>query len=297
MSTLSVLEFFGARAQDVNLGRLRDPYYYVNDIWNDISDPGVNSKPFMSGGPWGWVAVLSLIVLWIRVLGPRYMAHRPAADFRAWLLVLNGLTFGGYITGFITGIWYANWGLDALSCSSYDQGDSSVEMWIKKSVGYVFFGGKVWDFMRPLLAVFRKRDHEITNLYLFHCACAVFFVFLGLKLHPGGVFIFLPYLDGVYQIVAQAYLVMAATAGAQMKPSYEFRVFLYRLRLFSGVLVLVHGLYFLTVPNCGPTFLKLFQVIYAAIGLALGPSEWNKMESLRLETLRRRSLESCKKYT
>lgn len=179
-------------------------------------------------------------------------------------------------------------------CCFADPSDESLTMWIRKSVGYVFFGGKVWDFMRPLLAVYRKRAHEITDLYLLHCFCSVFFSFIGLKLYPGGVFIFLPYLDGVYQIMAQAYLIMAATYGTEMKPSYGFRVFLYRFKLFSGVLLLLHGAYFATVPNCGPAFLKYFQVVYAIVALAIGPWEWRKMEQLRASTFELRQQDGAR---
>lgn len=137
-----------------------------------------------------------------------------------------------------------------------------------KSVGYVFFGGKVWDMARPLLMVHRHRQHELTSLYLFHCACGVMFVWLGLHLHPGGIFILLPYVDAVFQICAYAYLILATSR--DYKPSVGFRRFLFRLKLVSGVLIAAHGAWFSLTPNCGPAFLKYFQTVYALIGLALG---------------------------
>jgi len=267
-----------------NLKRRYDPFYYVNDFWNDVSDPDVNGKPFMSGGPFGWVIFISLVIFWIRVVGPKSMRDRDPYDMKPYLLVINGLTFGGYVTGFVTGMVFNNWGLTAFSCEACDLMDRSVEMYIRKSTGYVFFGGKVWELLRPVLTVYRKRDHEITNLYLFHCFCSVFFVFLGLKLYPGGVFGFLPYLDGIYQIFAHAYLIMTCAGDANMKPSHGYRVFLYRLKIVSGVLVFLHGAYFVTQPNCGPVLLKWFQIIYALAGLVVAPSEWNKMQEARKQS-------------
>ena len=132
----------------------------------------------MSGGPWGWMAVLALLIYCIRVAGPRYMRDKEPADMRPYLLVVNGLTFGGYITGFCTGLWYANWGLYAFSCSALDPSDTSITMWIRKSVGYVFFGGKVWDFCRWVFA--RKTSPWPLVLMLFfltysdhYCRCSV----------------------------------------------------------------------------------------------------------------------------
>jgi len=268
----------------INYKRRSDPFYYLHDFWTDVSDPDINGKPLMSGGPLGWATFILLVIYWIRVVGPKSMRDRDPYDMKPWLLILNGLTFGGYITGFIVGVWYSNWGLDSFSCQACDLRDRSIEMFIRKSTGYVFFSGKVWELLRPVLTVYRKRDHEITNLYLFHCFCSVFFVYLGLKLYPGGVFSFLPFLDGVYQIFAHAYLIMTCAGDSYLKPSYSFRVFLYRLKLVSGLLLILHGLYFVSQPNCGPVTLKAFQIVYAAIGLYIAPSEWNKMEEARKRT-------------
>lgn len=273
----------------MDLNRKYDPIYYLHDFWNDVSDPDINAKPFMSGGPLPWLGVLALIVLWIRVIGPNSMKNSPAYDMKPALLIINGLTFGGYITGLLTGLWYSNWGMDSFSCDSCDLNDRSIDMYIRKSTGYVFFISKIWDFLRPIFSVYRKRDHEITNMYLLHCYCCVLFVFMGLKLHPGGVFTFLPYVDGLYQIFAYCYLIMAC-ANEQMKPSHSFRVFLYRFKVTSGFLMLAHGLYFLNQPNCGPIFLKLFQIAYATIGLVVASSEWDKMENARKQTARMKQM-------
>lgn len=252
----------------------------MHDFWEDVSDPDINAKPMMSGGPLPWISALSLLVLWIRVIGPASMKNTPAYDLKPALLILNGLTFGGYITGLLIGLWYSNWGMDSFSCDSCDPRDRSIDMYIRKSTGYVFLISKLWDFLRPILTVYRKRDHEITNMYLLHCFACVLFVFAGLKLHPGGVFTFLPYVDGIYQVFAYAYLIMTC-AHESMKPSETFRVFLYRLKVSIGWLMLTHGVYFLNQPNCGPMPLKLFQVLYAAIGLIVASSEWRKMQQAR----------------
>ena len=265
--------------------RKYDASYYLNDFWNDVSDPDINGKPLMSGGPFGWLSFFILVTYWIRVAGPEMMKNKKPSDMKPWLLILNGLTFGGYITGFVTGLVYSNFGLESFSCEACDLKDRSVDMYIRKSTGYVFFGGKVWEFMRLVLSVYRKRDHEITNMYLVHCFASAILCYIGLKLYPGGVFSFLPYVDGFYQMFAYAYLVMSC-ASAEMKPSQEFRTFLYRLKIVSGLLVMAHAAYFLTQPNCGPVGLKAIQFVYAAVGLWVGPSEFKKMEKARVETKR-----------
>lgn len=277
-STHPYLLEYNIKRNGFDESRKWDPSYYMTDFWNDIADPDMNRKPFMSGGPWGWIALVFFLIYWIRIQGPNSMKEKKGKDLRAVMLIFNGFTFGSYVTGLLVGLWYADWGLASFNCSALDPNDRSIDMYIRKSTGYVFLFGKVWDFIRPIFAMYRKRDAHITNMYLFHCFCSVFFVFLGLKLYPGGIFTFLPYMDGLYQIFAYGYLIKASST---FKPSYSYRVFLYRTRIFSGFLILLHGLYFLTVPNCGPTFLKLFQVVYAAVGLLIGPGEFRKMESLR----------------
>ena len=265
--------------------RRYDPVYYLHDVWNDASDPDVNGKPLMSGGPFGWISFFLVVIYWIRVAGPEVMRNKEPLDMKAWLLVLNGLTFGGYITGFVTGLVFADLGMQSFNCEACDLADRSVQMYIRKSTGYVFFGGKVWEFLRPLLSVYRKRDHEITNLYLLHCFASAILCWVGLKLYPGGVFTFLPYVDGFYQIFAYAYLVMSC-ASDNLKPSQSFRTFLYRLKIVSGIAVMAHAAYFLTQPNCGPVALKVIQLVYAGVGLCVGPSEYRKMEAARRQTQR-----------
>jgi len=263
--------------------RKYDVSYYLHDFWNDVSDPDVNGKPFMSGGPLGWSCFLLFIIYWIRVAGPEMMRHKKASDMKPYLLVLNGLTFGAYITGFVTGLVFSDFGYQSFNCDACDLTDRSVQMYIRKSTGYVFFGGKVWELMRPLLMVYRKREHEVTNAYLAHCFLSAILCWIGLKLYPGGVFTFLPYVDGCYQIFAYAYLVMSCASGS-LRPGPGFRLFLYRFKLVSGIMVMMHAAYFLTQPNCGPVFLKAVQLVYAAIGLYIGPSEFKKMEEARERT-------------
>lgn len=57
----------------------------------------------MGGGPWAWAAVLALMLYWVRVAGPRYVRSSEPRDLRPLLLIIDGLTFGGYIIGFCTG--------------------------------------------------------------------------------------------------------------------------------------------------------------------------------------------------
>lgn len=268
--------------------RKYDVWYYLNDFWNDVADPDINGKPLMSGGPLGWITFLILVVYWIRIVGPDSMRGKEAADMKAWLLCLNGLTFGSYATGLLAGLYYSDFGLQSFSCDSCHLSDRSIAMYIRKSTGYVFLGAKVWEFLRPVFAVYRKRDNEITNWYLLHCFASTVFLWVGLKLYPGGIFTFLPYIDSLYQIFAYAYLIMTC-ASDEMKPSESYRRFLYRMKMTSAVLVLLHAAYFLTKPNCGPTFLKVIQLVYAAIGLIVGPGEFRLMEQMRKERLIRLS--------
>lgn len=274
-----LLESYGTH-RGFDESRKLDPSYYITDFWNDIADPDINGKPFMSGGPWGWIALVSFLTYWIKFQGPRSMKGKEAKDLRPLLLILNGFAFGALTTGVMTGLWHSNWGMTSFSCTALDPKNRSLDMWIKKTIGYLFIFGKTWEFIRPIIAVYRKRDSHITNMYLVNCCSSVLIVWLGLKLYPGGVLSLLPYLDGIYQIFAYGYLIKAS-ASSVFKPSSSYRTLLYRIRSLANFLLLIHGLYFLMIPNCGPTLLKVLQVIYATVGLIVGPGEFERMEAFR----------------
>lgn len=248
--------------------------YYLFGVWRNHGDPKIMSMPLMAHGPWWFFSIALFFVAFIKVIGPNYMAERKPLDLKPWLFVFNGLFFGGYGAFFVGASIFTDYGAEGFNCRAADPVSERFSDLVIRLLGYVYLVGKCCDFVLPVLRVLVKKS--VSDLQLCHTLFMVLITYLGLIYYPGGIFLLLPYLDGLYYSFLHCYLVMRTPQGEMYLTSQKWPRFLIGLRLFMFAVLFLHGLYFYFQANCGPQNLKVLQISYSALALLLLRKEYRK---------------------
>lgn len=241
--------------------------YYLFDIWRKYGDPKIMDLPLMAYGPWYFYSIALTFVFFIKVIGPSYMADKKPFYLKPYLMVFNGLLFGGYGGFFVGGSVFTRFGAEGFNCEAADPNSQELFDVVIRLLGYVFLIGKCGDFVVPVFQVLLKKS--VSDLHLMHTLFMVFITYLGLIYYPGGVFLFFPYMDGLYYCLFHCYLTMVTPPGSEYKPKISWAPFLIQLRMGMFAMVLLHGIYFATQSNCGPPGMKAIQISYAVLALVL----------------------------
>lgn len=245
--------------------------YYSSDFWIENADP-TTKQFFGMETPWIFLSIGLAIIIFCKFLGPYLMKNRKAKDLRPLMIITNGFAFGTYTGGVVIALGGTGF-QGCFDCSAYKPETNDLINITIKYLGYCLVWSKIYDFIRPVLAVLAKKQHQVTWLQLLHLECALFLCWAGMKIHPGGIFIPVGVVDTIYQSFAYGYLVMKASSD-EMKPSDRVKPFLLYLRVISVFLVFLHQSYFLTQKNCYTVELRLFAATYTLLLVFLYPIDY-----------------------
>jgi len=237
--------------------------YYMFDIWREHADPKIINMPLMRYGPWYFCSIALSFVVLIKVVLTNYMADRKPLELKPYLIFFNGLLFGGYGAFFMAACVFTKFGSEGFNCRAADPNSNDLIDVIIRLMGYVYIIGKCGDFITPIFRVLLKKP--FSDMHVAHTLFMVLISYLGLVYYPGGVFLFMPFLDALYYSMLHGYLVMATPDGDQYRPSKKWPLFLARFRIAMFVASAAHGIFFYFQPNCGPDSLKLIQICYSLI--------------------------------
>lgn len=270
--------------------------YYLFKFWDDNSDPFISSYWDMPHGfPYNWILMVIFVVYLIKIWAPNYMQNREPLEVRPWMLFVDGVAFGGYITALLTTLWFSYGYSDAFICNSYKSHwpESIDQLWIKH-FAYAYSWGKLYDFWIPLFKILRKRQ-SISDLHLLHNVIATLGAVALIKIQPGGLLLFLGVMEGIHQVITYGFLLFcAASPYDHHRPPFYWKQIVLASRLMMMSTVLAHTMYFLTKPNCGLVIVKLGLAAYCVLMLIVAPLDFYNTE-MKKSQIRRQSV--VKRYS
>ncbi|RWS05050.1 elongation of very long chain fatty acids protein-like protein [Dinothrombium tinctorium] len=242
--------------------------YYYYDIWNKNGDPRVVYLPFMDGGPWNMMLMISAYLYCVKIVGPQFMRNRKAYDMRNFILLYNIslIIINGWF--FTTGCWVTNFGIDSWKCEVVDRRSRRFIDLYKIKLGWLFFMTKFVDFFDTFFFILRKKDRQISGLHVFHHSCMPLFVWIGLKFAPGGNSGFFPWINsGIHTVM---YTYYALSTFETMKPYLWWKKYLTQMQMAQFVLVILHSGYSMMSPGCQwPKIFMYLSIFNAFIFLLL----------------------------
>ena len=261
--------------------------YFDSNFWIENSDEYIAQLPGMSiGFPINWLVTVIVLLYFIRIWGPKWMDKRPHFDTKPWCICIDGFVVGGYVTAISTGAWITNLYLDCFDCHAYKVTIDDISTLGVKHLAYSAVYAKLFDFIIPIIVVLSKKP-DVSNWHLAQLSFSLLGAVILAKLNPGGIFIFVTVLDGIYCITLYCYLTFAA-AGGDMKPGLRSKSIVYFTRMVTMALTMAHAAYFLSIPDCGSTVLKFGMTLYSALCLIIFPYDWYKTEKERKLAFKRK---------
>lgn len=266
------------------------PDHYVSRFWIDKSDPYVSELPFLPVGmPIYWGILVLLLGVGIKWIGPFYMAYREPIDVRPVTLILDGLAFGGYVTGLLGVVVPTGFFMDCFDCSAYSPSTERYDHLVVKHFAYGIIFAKLFDFMVPLFFCLAKKP-PVTNIYMGNLMAMSLGTVSLVKINPGGIFVFAAVIDGLHSVVFYSYLTFTA-ADPMFRPSRRWKACLFFSKMLAWSLILAHSAYFLSVPNCGEAVIKLAMMVFSIMVLVLFPYDFYQMDQAATDRLARKDLQ------
>lgn len=248
--------------------------YLSQEYFDENGDPFTSQLPGMRN-PWLFFAIGINLILFCKYFGPKLMENKKPMDLRPGMIILNGLAFGAYTAGVFLGVYITDYFRHCMDCRSYEPNTEDLKQISMKYLGYVLIYTKIFDFIRPVLSVLAKKNDRVTNMQLMHLQISLMIAWAGVKLNPGGIFVFVALNDTLYQLLVYGYLIMTASS-PEMQPSPSFRNVLMYFREVSVAITFLHQFYFLVQGNCtGSYALQVFSTIYTALLTLLYPIDFH----------------------
>ncbi|XP_054157624.1 elongation of very long chain fatty acids protein AAEL008004-like [Oppia nitens] len=159
-------------------------YYLTDDYWDQMGDPRTHDLPFVSGGIWQILTVMTGYLLVTRKLLPVFMANRSAYDMRRPMFIYNIVMVAANAYLFVEAVGACELGRVFLNFKYPDQTDRSVGTMRFLSIEWLFWMTRFLDLLDTVFFVLRKKDSQITFLHLYHHTVVPILCWLCLKVNP-----------------------------------------------------------------------------------------------------------------
>lgn len=99
--------------------------FVLYDAWDYYGDPRSLVLPFMQGPPYRIMAFVGLYVLFVKVIGPKWMKNREPFELRTFMFVYNSFLIGFNAVAFLLSMWVTDFLFRSWDCSPIDPNVSS----------------------------------------------------------------------------------------------------------------------------------------------------------------------------
>lgn len=215
-------------------------YVYL-DYWEDAADPRTAHLPLIGGSPNRVVAIVLAYLLFVKLIGPYLMRHRPPFELRAAMMLYNVAMVVANTYFFITVMGSIDYGRKFLDFKFPDQSDRSPRVFHELSVGYLCYLSRFADLLDTVFFVLRKKNSQITFLHLYHHSLVPIIGWMVLKISPQApvVGLFLMFNTLIHSLM---YLYYALAAfGPQIQKYLWWKKYITQMQLFQFGTCFVYG--------------------------------------------------------
>lgn len=148
-----------------NIGNL---WYYLDQYWADIGDPRVNDWFIIRGGGLRILFIMSMYVIFTRIILFYYMKERKEFELRHIMMAYNifMVCWNGYLLYHI--IISLDYGRIFLNFQYPSRDDRSPQTLQNLNMFWYFTLSRFCDLADTVFMVLRKKETQVTKLHLYH---------------------------------------------------------------------------------------------------------------------------------
>lgn len=216
------------------LGSLGDKYHELMSY----GDARILAYPLMDS-PMPTLTMCIIYLVFVKYLGPNFMAHRKAYNLRSAMIIYNfSLVILNAYLFWKFGVhgWFGKYDI---RCQPVDT-SNSVDGLAMVFTGWLFYISKFIEFLDTIFFVLRKKDNQITTLHLVHHATMPFNVWFTIRFAPGGHSSFCSIINSAVHVIMYLYYGLSAI-GPHMSKYLFWKKYITKLQLTQFILVVIHS--------------------------------------------------------
>lgn len=188
-----------------------------------------------------WIITL-VYILFVTLIGPRYMKNRPAFTFPRFLVVYNSIlvVWSTYMfVEIIASAIHADYWKNGFLCCVYNKDTPKDPKEARMArIIHMFFLSKIVELVDSVLMVLRKKQEQISFLHVYH-HCSIVNIYWWVTTYiPGGQSWFCSSLNAFVHIIMYTYYALAAIPS--MRGKLWWKKYITRLQLTQFVLIFFH---------------------------------------------------------
>lgn len=221
--------------------------YYYTDFFDEYGDPRVEGM-FMMRTPWPVIAMSLLYLLFVTVIGPRFMSNRKPYVLFHFIRVYNLLMVLYNLASFIMANYLLDFGRACFGCQPIDTSKRDWQSMMIVRYGQVFLLSRLVEFIDTICFVLRKKSRQISGFHVFHHFSVPIAVWFFVKFAPGGNSAVFPFLNTAIHTVMYLYYFLATFEAA--KPYLFWKKFLTQFQIIQFIIMIIHSTQPLFVQDC-----------------------------------------------
>lgn len=138
-------------------------YFMSGQVFADEGDPRVTRFPLFGGGPTPMFAIMLSWLWFVKHLGPKLMADRPAFELRRAMLVYNVFMVVANAYFLYEFVFIIKFGAALLDLNFPDRTDTSPQTLRALNVVYFYYLTKFVDLLDTVFFVFRRKYSQVSE--------------------------------------------------------------------------------------------------------------------------------------
>ena len=216
--------------------------------------------------PWVPHVIVSLYLLFVLHLGPRFMSKRPPYSLKSLLIVYNAaMVIYNFLLWLHAGKfgWFNKY---SYRCQPLDTSNSPSGIGMAYTA-YFFMLSKYIELLDTVFFILRKKMSQVTLLHVWHHTFMCISYYWGIKFYPGGHGSFVGFINSGIHVLMYSYYGLAAL-GPSRRLS-RLKPYLTILQQCQFVIIFIHSMQ-LCFSDCPvPRMIVLLTLINASVFLGL----------------------------
>ncbi|XP_050431732.1 elongation of very long chain fatty acids protein-like [Adelges cooleyi] len=208
--------------------------------------------------------MLSIIyILFIKVVGPNYMAKKKPYQLRKILMVYNSAQI---ISCIYLSVEFMKTN-PKMGCDPLDTSDNPNALYQAKLVWWTSIL-KLTEYIETVFFVLRKKQNQVSALHIYHHITTYALIWIATKINPGGIVRIPVILNCIVHMVMYSYYMLSSMGPKIQKKIDSYKKYITIIQMVQFCFLIVNSLFFLapecSVPNIyGLVFIpNVFIVFY-----------------------------------
>ena len=213
--------------------------FVAHDLWEEYGDDYAQGYGFVDGAPWNICAIVAVYLLFVKVIGPRFMKNRPAYDLTNVLFYYNLIHILGNGLCSIPALVITRGTYDCWS--SRRTGDpENPQHRLLLYLSFVYFCAKFLDLFDTVFFILRKKDQQVTFLHVVHHSVMPLCTYVALRFAPIGRTSIIGIVNAVVHTVMYVYYFLSSMPS--MRRHLWWKKYLTQMQIFQFVIFFAHSL-------------------------------------------------------